>query len=102
MVENGLLALQAFQNARRLNGIIFIDISMPVMNRMDSTQGTRKLECERGHKPAMIITLTYLVSASIQQEAFSNGNFFLTKGVSFNALRRFLDDWTPNMDPQPP
>jgi CheY-like chemotaxis protein len=76
---------------------------MPVMNGMDSARGIRKLENERGQKPAMIIALTGLASASVRQEAFSSGiNFFLTKPVSFNELRKLLDDWTPDMEPQTP
>lgn len=101
--ENGLLALQAFQNTRNLYDIIFMDISMPVMNGIDSARGIRKLEKERGQKPAMIIALTGLASASVRQEAFSSGiNFFLTKPVSFNELRKFLNDWSPDMEPQTP
>jgi CheY-like chemotaxis protein len=74
---------------------------MPVMNGIESTRGIRKLERERGQKPAMIIALTGLASANIRQEAFSSGiNLFLTKPVRFNELRKFLNDWTPDMEPQ--
>lgn len=71
------------------------------MNGIESTRGIRKLERERGQKPAMIIALTGLASASIRQEAFSNGiNLFLTKPVRFNELRKILNDWTPDTEPQ--
>jgi CheY-like chemotaxis protein len=51
----------------------------------------------------MIIALTGLASADVRQEAFSIGiNFFLTKPVSFNELRKFLSDWTPDIEPQAP
>jgi CheY-like chemotaxis protein len=74
---------------------------MPVMNGIDSARGIRKLESKRGQKPAMIVALTGLASASVRQEAFSSGiNFYLTKPVSFNELRKFLNDWTPGMEPQ--
>ena len=74
---------------------------MPVMNGIESTRGIWKLERERGQKPAMIIALTGLASANIRQEAFSNGiNLFLTKPVRFNELRKILNDWTPDMEPQ--
>jgi CheY-like chemotaxis protein len=76
---------------------------MPVMNGMDSARGIRKLERERGQKPAMIIALTGLASASTRQEAFSNGmNFFMTKPVSFNELRKFLDGWKPDVEASHP
>jgi CheY-like chemotaxis protein len=116
--ENGLLALQACESARRIYDIILMgqqeyipklyniltkktDISMPVMNGMDSARGIRKLEHERGQKPATIVALTGLASASVRQEAFSNGiNVFMTKPVSFSVLRKFLNDWTPETELQ--
>jgi len=71
------------------------------MNGIESTREIRKLERERGQKPAMIIALTGLASANIRQEAFSNGiNLFLTKPVHFNELRKILNDWAPDMEPQ--
>ena len=75
------------------------DISMPVMNGIDSTRAIRKVESERGQRPATIIALTGLGSSSIRQEAFSSGiNNFLTKPVGFNQLREILNNWTPDMD----
>jgi CheY-like chemotaxis protein len=69
------------------------------MNGMDSAREIRKLERERGQKPATIVALTGLASASDRQEAFSNGiNVFLTKPVSFSELRKFLSDWTPETE----
>jgi CheY-like chemotaxis protein len=74
---------------------------MPVMSGMEATRAIRKLELERQQKPAMIIAVTALGSASIQQEAFSNGiNMFLTKPLRFRDLRRILNEWTPEMEPQ--
>ncbi|PGH06239.1 hypothetical protein AJ80_08208 [Polytolypa hystricis UAMH7299] len=99
--ENGLVALQAFQNAPKPHDIVFMDISMPVMDGIEATRAMRKLEHERQQKPAMIIALTGLGSASFQQEAFSNGiNIFLTKPISFDNLRKILNDWAPDMEPQ--
>lgn len=73
------------------------------MNGIESTREIRKLERERGQKPAMIIALTGLAAANIRQEAFSNGiSLFLTKPVRFNELRKILNDWTPDMEPQDP
>jgi CheY-like chemotaxis protein len=76
---------------------------MPVMNGMDSARAIRKLESERGQRPATIIALTGLASASVRQEAFSSGiNLFLTKPVSFNELQEILNDWTPDLEAQSP
>ena len=72
---------------------------MPVMDGMEATREIRKLERDRRQKPAMIIALTGLGSAASQQEAFSNGvNFYLTKPVCFNDLRKILSDWTPDTE----
>jgi CheY-like chemotaxis protein len=67
---------------------------------MDSAREIRKLERKQGRKPATIIALTGVASASVRQEALSNGiNFFWTKPVSFNEVRKFLVNWTPEVDP---
>ncbi|KAH8882108.1 CheY-like protein [Thozetella sp. PMI_491] len=96
---NGLIALETFQNAQRRFDIVFMDISMPVMDGMEATREIRKLEHERRQKPALIIALTGLGSAASQQEAFSSGiNLFLTKPVRFNDLRKILNDWIPDIE----
>jgi CheY-like chemotaxis protein len=74
---------------------------MPIMDGIGSTREIRKFEHERGQKHAIIVALTGVASASIQQEAFPSGlNIFPTKSVSFRDLRTFLNDWTPGMEPQ--
>jgi CheY-like chemotaxis protein len=74
---------------------------MPVMNGMESARAIRKLEGECGQKPATIIALTGLASASARQEAFSSGiNLFLAKPVSFIELRQILNDWSPDIEAQ--
>jgi len=106
---NGLLALQAFQAAEKPYDIIFMDISMPIMNGLTSTRLIRQHEREcrerielnndphaHKHKPAMIIALTGLASAEAKQEALASGvDLFLTKPVRFGELRRILKDWVP-------
>ena len=75
-----------------------IDISMPVMDGLEATREIRKLERHQGQKPAMIVALTGLGSATSQKEAFSNGiSLFLTKPVRFSDLRKILDDWTQDI-----
>jgi len=112
--DNGLEALQAFQNALKPYDIVFmgkqtrlkthcgiltsLDISMPVMDGMEATREIRSMERDRRQKPAMIIALTGLGSATSQEEAFSGGvNLYLTKPVRFSDLRKILGDWTPDM-----
>ncbi|KAL8366269.1 hypothetical protein RB595_004846 [Gaeumannomyces hyphopodioides] len=94
---NGLEALRAFQNAQKLYDIVFMDVSMPVMDGIEATREIRRLERDRRQKPAMIIALTGLGSATSQQDAFSSGvNLYLTKPVRFSDLRDILSDWTPD------
>ena len=70
---------------------------MPVMDGMEATREIRKLERQQRQKPAMIIALTGLGSATSQKEAFSSGvSRFLTKPVRFSDLRKILNDWTPD------
>ncbi|OBT44393.1 hypothetical protein VE00_07055 [Pseudogymnoascus sp. WSF 3629] len=100
LVEDNHINLKLLETFARKNNYTYDsavnDISMPIMNGMDSTRAIRKLESEQGQKPVTIIALTGLASASARQEAFSSGiNLFLTKPVSFNKLREILNDWTP-------
>lgn len=70
---------------------------MPVMDGIEATREIRRLERDRRQKPAMIIALTGLGSATSQQDAFSSGvNLYLTKPVRFSDLRDILSDWTPD------
>jgi CheY-like chemotaxis protein len=73
---------------------------MPVMNGMDSARAMRSLERERGQKPATIIALTGLATATAHLEAYSSGiNTFLVKPIRFDELRRILKNWTPEEAP---
>lgn len=67
------------------------------MDGIEATREIRRLERDRRQKPAMIIALTGLGSATSQQDAFSSGvNLYLTKPVRFSDLRDILSDWTPD------
>lgn len=107
---NGQLAVEAATST--YYDIILMDISMPVMNGFEATREIRRLEASRRRRnpscsqrkndlesnehirPAYIIALTGLGSASDQNEAMASGvDRFLTKPVSFNELGKFLDTW---------
>ncbi|KAF7589407.1 hypothetical protein BBP40_004311 [Aspergillus hancockii] len=86
---NGLEALKSFKAGRR--DVVVMDISMPVMDGLTAAREMRRFEKSSGQKPATIIILTAVVSASLQQEAMMSGvNLFLTKPTPIKKLKDIL------------
>ncbi|KAF2816097.1 uncharacterized protein BDZ99DRAFT_471372 [Mytilinidion resinicola] len=95
--RNGLEALETYKSAcedpsKRFD-FVLMDISMPVMDGLESTRHIRAFEEGREvAAPATIIALTGLASAQAQQEALRSGvNHYLPKPVKFQELRELLD-----------
>ncbi|KAF5862159.1 hypothetical protein ETB97_012056 [Aspergillus alliaceus] len=91
--SNGLQALEVYKWHFPAVQIVLMDISMPVMDGLESTREIRLFEKMRQEssnaatKPATIIALSGLGSAQIRQEAFNSGmDLFLTKPVRFQEL----------------
>ncbi|KAJ5473035.1 hypothetical protein N7530_007036 [Penicillium desertorum] len=93
--ENGKLAVEAVERMQSGYDIIFMDMSMPVMNGFEATRAIRSLERDTdGRKPAIIIALTGLSSSRDESDAIASGvDLFLTKPVSFREVARLLDEW---------
>ncbi|KAL3470939.1 hypothetical protein BJX99DRAFT_250784 [Aspergillus californicus] len=95
--ENGQLAVDAVERTPQGYDLIFMDISMPVMNGFEATRAIRALEKERGSKqstPAIIIALTGLSSERDESEALASGfDLFITKPVSFKGVSKLLAEW---------
>ncbi|OQD69368.1 hypothetical protein PENPOL_c002G09081 [Penicillium polonicum] len=93
--ENGKLAVEAVERMQSGYDIIFMDMSMPVMNGFEATRAIRSLERDiDGRKPAVIIALTGLSSSRDESDAMASGvDLFLTKPVSFREVARLLDEW---------
>lgn len=73
------------------------DISMPLMDGLESTRKIRELERAEKIKPATVIALTGLASATIQREAIASGmDIFLTKPVNLKSLQKILSDYMKN------
>jgi len=71
---------------------VLMDLSMPVMDGLESTRQIRAHEREKDLNPSTVIALTGLASASAQQEAYSSGvDIFLTKPVSLKELKRIFE-----------
>ncbi|RAL17396.1 hybrid sensor histidine kinase/response regulator [Aspergillus homomorphus CBS 101889] len=93
--ENGKQAVEAAEQVKEGYDLIFMDISMPVMNGFEATRAIRALERERdGGVSAKIIALTGLSSAQDESEALASGmDMFVTKPFSFEKISQFLDNW---------
>jgi CheY-like chemotaxis protein len=64
---------------------------MPVMDGLESTRAIRTFEQEQKMKPANIIVLTGVVSASVEQEALASGaSLYLTKPLRLKELNSIL------------
>ncbi|KAJ5520057.1 CheY-like superfamily [Penicillium fimorum] len=93
--ENGKLAVEAVERMQSGYDIIFMDMSMPVMNGFEATRAIRSLERDTdGRMPAIIIALTGLSSSRDESDAMASGvDLFLTKPVSFREVARLLGEW---------
>jgi signal transduction histidine kinase/CheY-like chemotaxis protein len=93
--EDGQQAVDAVKCAVQPFDIIFMDISMPVLDGFEATRAIRDFEDGHGTKPgAMVIALTGLASAKDQAEVFSSGcDIYMTKPVSFKEVGKLLNNW---------
>jgi signal transduction histidine kinase/ActR/RegA family two-component response regulator len=97
---DGLQAVQLHQLSmkpgNRLFDIIFMDISMPVMNGFEATRQIRKDEEKAGLQPSQIIALTGLGSEAAQIEASAAGfDMYLKKPVKLKEIRAILNEGVP-------
>ncbi|KAI4122916.1 MAG: hypothetical protein LQ338_005549 [Usnochroma carphineum] len=96
LAEDGSAAVEAAKKHKQGYDIIFMDLSMPVMNGFEATHAIRELEKTRdpASKPAMIVALTGLASGRDHGEAFACGvDLYMTKPVSFKEVGRLLSNW---------
>jgi CheY-like chemotaxis protein len=98
--EDGLQAVEAAENYEAGYSLVFMDLSMPVMDGLEATRKIRALEKDRSKclgsaapAPALIVALTGLASGRDQANAFSSGvDLFMTKPVKFKEIGRLLDE----------
>ncbi|KAI9647136.1 hypothetical protein NHQ30_005138 [Ciborinia camelliae] len=109
--ENGLEAVKKVEERPEGYDIIFMDISMPVLDGFDATREIRKLEKSRreraiangegdgGRKKneALVIALTGLAGKDDVDKARDCGiDLFMTKPVAMKEVRKMLENWRAN------
>ncbi|KAJ5953356.1 hypothetical protein N7454_000252 [Penicillium verhagenii] len=88
---NGLIALEKYQSAKQPYDFVLMDISMPVMDGLESTERIREHEREQSLQPSTIIAITAVASNDIQEAAFKAGvNDYLVKPLSLDKLRELI------------
>lgn len=69
-----------------------LDISMPVMDGLESTRRIREFERDNKLDPVTVITLTGLSGQDIQEDAFVSGvDLFLTRPLGLKGLTQALE-----------
>lgn len=110
--QNGLEAVHQFE--RRVEGydIIFMDITMPILDGFGATRQIRTIEENRRKRvaastdgkmearaPALIIAFTGRSSIEDQTEAVRVGiDLFMTKPVAFKEVGKIIDNWLANKE----
>ena len=108
--EDGAKAVKAY--GQDAYDIIFMDLSMPVMDGFDATREIRRQEQRKGwrasnnaqmqnthsvSKPVMIIAVSALASERDQKRAFEAGmDIFITKPVMLPEVGKLVENWTVN------
>ena len=88
---NGLEAVQAYKVAVEPFSIVFMDVSMPVMNGFDATRNIRLYEREAGLKPVKVVALTGLGDEGSEKEASACGmDDFWVKPVALGRVKTLL------------
>lgn len=91
---NGQEAFDAYKANGRSISIIFMDITMPILDGLQASRLIRDYERSSGTERAMIIALTAMASPSAKQEAYSSGvDLFLTKPVQFRQIEGLFKEW---------
>ncbi|KAJ5786896.1 uncharacterized protein N7503_012108 [Penicillium pulvis] len=97
IAHNGQEALDIFrQNAHNIE-IILMDISMPIMDGIESTRRIREFEKTLENKRrTMILALTGVAQAETERDAIGSGmDAFLTKPARLNGLRPIIKERLP-------
>ncbi|PVH73765.1 hypothetical protein DL98DRAFT_468841 [Cadophora sp. DSE1049] len=88
---NGLEALEQYQVTPDVFKVIFMDLSMPIMDGLTSTRHIRAYEEEQCLPRTRIVALTCFSSEKYQREASDSGvDLYIVKPVPMKALKPIL------------
>ncbi|OQE17229.1 hypothetical protein PENSTE_c021G07744 [Penicillium steckii] len=89
--SNGLIALEKYKSCDRRFDYVLMDISMPVMDGLVSTDLIRNFEKENGLKPSSIMAVTGVASDAMHQQALAAGvDKYLIKPLSLRELKKII------------
>ncbi|RAQ67514.1 sensor histidine kinase [Aspergillus flavus] len=89
---DGLVALNKYKDSRRRYDYVLMDISMPVMDGIQSTSHIRRHEKEQNLTPSRIMAVTGLGSAETLQEALAAGvDDYMVKPISLKSLKKVMN-----------
>ncbi|KAK3303819.1 hsp90-like protein [Chaetomium strumarium] len=94
---DGLEALEMYKAAPGKYSCLLTDVSMPVMDGIESSRRVREFERARARAgqlaPCKIIAITGLSGANVQQDAFASGvDLFLTRPVTLKHIVAALEE----------
>lgn len=94
---NGLQAVNVYKSVQEKPDVVFMDISMPVMNGFEASQQIRAFEEQENLQACFIVAVTGLASDESQREAYNSGiNLFMSKPVPLKDLSRIVVDLEKN------
>jgi len=94
IVENGLQALDAWENAITPFGLILMDCHMPEMDGYQATERLRAMEKTSGKPRVPVIAVTAEVFEENRNRCFAVGmDGFLTKPLILSELKAVLTQW---------
>ncbi|KAK0709384.1 hypothetical protein B0T26DRAFT_721335, partial [Lasiosphaeria miniovina] len=89
---NGLEAMETFTKSPSEYSCILTDISMPIMDGLESTRRIREFERTHKLKHTVVIALTGLSASDVQQDASVSGvDMFLTRPLELKRLVKALE-----------
>lgn len=90
--ENGEIALEKYQAQR--HALVFMDVSMPVMDGIEATAAIRDYEEQCGLAPVPIIAVTAHAMKGDEERMLAQGmDGYLSKPVEHDAVKALMNEW---------